>query len=127
VRSISKTVIRAVGGALGIPGRDVSLFKTNVIFKNVFCFKTTKQKQDFFTSLVPGQLSLLSYPDPSTHAAIGNPCGTMSDRGCKRELCLIQFNVSIYTFSALMLLVGRQEGHLACKKLSGGVLAWLSV
>jgi len=29
-------------------------------------------------------------------------------------------------FSALMLLVGRQEGHPACKKLSGGVLAWLS-
>jgi len=23
-----------------------------------------------------------------------------------------------------MLLDGRQEGHLACKKLSGGVLAW---
>jgi len=30
-------------------------------------------------------------------------------------------------FSALMLLVGRQEGHLDCKKQSGGVLAWLSV
>jgi len=30
-------------------------------------------------------------------------------------------------FSALMLLVGWHEGHLACKKLSGGVLAWLSV
>jgi len=30
-------------------------------------------------------------------------------------------------FSALMLLVGRLEGHLACKKLSGGVLEWLSV
>ena len=29
--------------------------------------------------------------------------------------------------SALMLLVGRQEGHPAFKKLSGGVLAWLSV
>jgi len=26
-----------------------------------------------------------------------------------------------------LLLVGRQEGHPACKKLSGGVLAWLSV
>jgi len=26
-----------------------------------------------------------------------------------------------------MLLVGWQEGHLACKQLSGGVLAWLSV
>jgi len=25
-------------------------------------------------------------------------------------------------FSALTLLVGRQEGHPACKKLSGGVL-----
>jgi len=29
-------------------------------------------------------------------------------------------------FSALTLLVGRHEGHPACKKLSGGVLAWLS-
>ena len=27
----------------------------------------------------------------------------------------------------LTLLVGRPEGHPACKKLSGGVLAWLSV
>ena len=30
-------------------------------------------------------------------------------------------------FSALTLLVGWQEGHPACKKLSGGLLAWLSV
>jgi len=30
-------------------------------------------------------------------------------------------------FSALTLLVERQEGHPACKKLSGEVLAWLSV
>ena len=29
-------------------------------------------------------------------------------------------------YSALTLLVGRQEGHPACKKLSGGMLAWLS-
>ena len=29
--------------------------------------------------------------------------------------------------SALTLLVGRQEGHPACKKLSGEALAWLSV
>jgi len=27
----------------------------------------------------------------------------------------------------LTLLVGRQEGHTACKKLSSGILAWLSV
>jgi len=37
----------------------------------------------------------------------------------------LHFNV--LAFSALTLLVGRQEGHPACKKLSGGVLAWLSV
>ena len=32
-----------------------------------------------------------------------------------------------FAFSALMLLVGRQEGNPACKKLSGWVLTWLSV
>jgi len=32
-----------------------------------------------------------------------------------------------YAFSALTLLVRRQEGHPACEKLSGEVLAWLSV
>jgi len=32
-----------------------------------------------------------------------------------------------FAFSALTLLVGWQEGHPACKKLSGEVLAWLSV
>jgi len=35
------------------------------------------------------------------------------------------FNIN--DFSALTLLVGWQEGHPACKKLSGGVLAWLFV
>jgi len=38
-----------------------------------------------------------------------------------------RFFFSVFSFSALMLLVGQQEGHPACKKLSGGVLAWLSV
>jgi len=33
----------------------------------------------------------------------------------------------IIAFSALTLLIGRQEGHPACEKLSGGVLVWLSV
>jgi len=32
-----------------------------------------------------------------------------------------------YAFSSLTLLVGWQEGHLACKKLSDVVLIWLSV
>jgi len=39
----------------------------------------------------------------------------------------ISLVVFISSFSAMALLVGQQEGHPACKKLSGGVLAWLSV
>jgi len=35
--------------------------------------------------------------------------------------------ISLSAFSALTLLVGRQEEHPARKKLSDGVLAWLSV
>ena len=38
---------------------------------------------------------------------------------------IIQVNQK--ALSALTLLVERQEGHLACKKVSGGVLVWLSV
>jgi len=33
----------------------------------------------------------------------------------------------MYSFGASTLLVGRQEWHPACKKMSGGVLLWLSV
>ena len=34
-------------------------------------------------------------------------------------------HLCLAAFSALTLLVGRQEGHPACKNPSGGVLAWL--
>jgi len=37
------------------------------------------------------------------------------------------FRTTWTAFGALTLLVGWQEGHPACKKLSGEVLAWLSV
>jgi len=37
------------------------------------------------------------------------------------------FLLRYYAFSALTLLVEQQEGHPACKKLSGEVLVWLSV
>jgi len=48
-------------------------------------------------------------------------------------IILLFFNILLFyvvgccAFSPLTLLVGRQEGHPACKKLSGEVLAWLSV
>ena len=45
-----------------------------------------------------------------------------SDLGFRWHCC--HYN---HAFSALTLLVGQQEGHPACKILSGGVLAWLSV
>jgi len=35
-------------------------------------------------------------------------------------------SIPAFAFSALTLLAGQQEGHPACKKLSGGMLAWLS-
>jgi len=37
------------------------------------------------------------------------------------------FKIKNFAFSALTLLVGRQEGHPACEILSGGVLAWLAL
>jgi len=40
-------------------------------------------------------------------------------------LLLLLFFLGIMVLM-LTLLVGRQEEHLACKKLSGEVLAWLS-
>ena len=47
-------------------------------------------------------------------------------------MCIVSFNCSYLlvvdiAFSALTQLVGWQQGHPACKNLSGGVLAWLSV
>ena len=40
---------------------------------------------------------------------------------------MLFFFCELFALSALMLLVGQQEGHPVCKKLSGGVLASLSV
>jgi len=49
--------------------------------------------------------------------------GSPGKRAVKR-VCVYAVDCA---FSALTLLVGWQEGHPACKKLSGGMLAWLSV
>jgi len=39
------------------------------------------------------------------------------------DSALITFSALVGAFSALTLLVGRQEGHPACKKLSGDYLS----
>jgi len=41
--------------------------------------------------------------------------------------CLDCIQFTNIAFRALTLLVGQQEGHSACEKLSGGMLAWLYV
>ena len=53
----------------------------------------------------------------------------VSDMSCYSPAVLIFIHLAAQrssAVSALTLLVGRQEGHPACKKLSGGVLVWLS-
>ena len=52
------------------------------------------------------------------------PCTLGCHDRTRRKILSIEY---LLAFSALTLLVGRQEGHPTCKKLSGGVLAWLSV
>ena len=70
------------------------------------------------------------------YPGVGCQQGAGSERVCrvwttKRHrwvlLSFLNWDLAYCAFSALTLLVGRQEGHPACKKLSGGVLAWLSV
>jgi len=40
---------------------------------------------------------------------------------------ICHFVLTLFAFRALMLFVGRQEEHPACKKLSDEMLVWLSV
>ena len=66
-------------------------------------------------------------------------CATSVATGYRRLLYKLVFHILLlwsldltvclyfFAFSALTLLVEWQEGHPACKKLNGGVLAWLSV
>jgi len=72
------------------------------------------------------------------NGGISNKTATSDVPVCDPEVCYMSAIVNLpgiiglliigtHAFSALTLLVGWQEGHPACKKLSGGVLAWLSV
>ena len=56
---------------------------------------------------------VLAHPDSPGKRAVKRLC-----------VCAIQWPLA---FSTLTLLVGRQKGYRACKKLSDEVLAWLSV
>jgi len=66
-----------------------------------------------------------------TSCRISSLCRTVELKNlCSTKCRLAIFGMLVFyicAFSALTLLVGRQEGHPACKKQSGGVLAWLSI
>ena len=69
---------------------------------------------DFFYFFEPPYRTMAAvYYPPVFSAHLNTFCHAVSYEQC--------------AFSALTLLVGWQEGHVACKKLSGGVLAWISV
>jgi len=80
---------------------------------------------------------LLFQKVPTLFSGVGNQSGPWGSttvtvpytgsQTCTELTGFIQNTVLAAAFSALTLLVGRQEGHPACKKLSAGVLAWLSV
>jgi len=53
--------------------------------------------------------------------------GSPGQRAVKRVCVCVWDRKPLPPVLCLTLLVGRQEGHPACKNLSGGVLAWLSV
>ena len=59
--------------------------------------------------------------------AVTSRAGRPRYHGKELLVCPGFFSSSSYAFSALTLLVGRQEGHPACKRLNGEVLVWLSV
>ena len=61
-------------------------------------------------------------PDVASFQMLNPQCQS-TNRICFMYCCLY----CCCAYSALTLLVGRQAGHPACKKQSGGVLAWLSV
>jgi len=66
---------------------------------------------------------VLAYPGSPGQRAVKCVCVCVYSSEYSKNIQNIHQNA----FSALTLLVGRQEGHPACKKQSGGVLAWLSV
>ena len=86
-------------------------------------------KADFYSSRIPKKSRKTSLVDELLADAefrryVGALCLWMQIMLCNFVLLC---NDIIIAFSALMHLVGWLEGHPACKKLSGGVLAWLSV
>jgi len=89
--------------------------------QNDGCFRTTGRES---LKMKP-RCTMITVTSESTSA--NTPAATITTLVHYFVLIILSRAFSACAFSALTLLVGRQEGHSACKKLSGGMLAWLSV
>jgi len=68
------------------------------------------------------------YNDPILLMYVMHVCKNFGEKNKIWHFSMWVYNSGyVLAFSALTLLVGRQERHPVCKKLSGEVLAWLSV
>ena len=102
------------------------LYKFTIIDNDCQASRTIKKFQ-----VVSGWMFLLITADafsPGQRAVYG--CVLVSitryaDISCWLPRLISCTHLSQFSFSALTMLVGRQEWHPACKKLSGGVLVWI--
>ena len=145
-RFIFTTVIFQVSAPCCSVGKTGVLFNNNLFQCSVFC--SSKYSQVFQTQNLPFQFLQFSLlPMSVTVLPKSQKCSTFSVLFPPAHTvmslltwyfplifssffphCLLPFVRDLwFAFSALTLLVGWQEGHPACKKLSGGVLVWLSV
>jgi len=58
---------------------------------------------------------------------VNNSQSKLSTDKVQISLIIIIIVITVIAFNALMQLVGHQEEHPACKKLSDGVFVWLSM
>ena len=106
IRPVKNWVVRCWHGYLSGARCRLACAQLRPLPLTVSCFSTI---QIGFTFLVP------AHPGSPGHRAVKRVC----------VWCVL--STATIAFSALTLLVGQQVGHPACKKVSGGVLAWLSV
>ena len=93
--------------------------------------KKLEQVQKRATKLIP-ELSKRSHSDRLT--VLNLPCLNIDDIASCGEMIelfkikeYMRWEITRHIIGDMTLLVGQQEGHPACKKLSIGVLEWLSV
>ena len=104
--------------------------------RSSYCWHHHFQYFYFTLTAEPGLISSLFFPsiffqkrifEDKLHQLVYGPGALWDCQQCQGTEGWVLIEQIPDVFSAMTLLVGRQEEHLARKKLSVGVLAWLSV